>query len=155
MHVGNICARSIAVCAGTATVADVAREMRDHQLGEVVVTETRNERTCPLGIITGQDIVMHVVAAGLDPTQVRARDLLVGSVETVLDSELVYDAIWHMRSTKLRHLAVVDAHDGLLGVLRADDVSEFLASELTEVARISPYRAEAASPPGSHAHVPF
>jgi hypothetical protein len=31
---------------------------------------------------------------------------------------------------------VVDAHGALVGVLTADDVAEFLASELTEVTRL-------------------
>jgi hypothetical protein len=35
-------------------------------------------------------------------------------------------------------------------VLRADDVSEFLASELIEVSRIGPHRAAEAEPATSH-----
>jgi len=152
MHVGKICARSVAVCSSGASAAEIARQMRDHQLAEVVVTELRGGRTCPLGIVTEHDIVMHVVATGLDANRVCASELLTGPLETVLDTELIYDAIWHMRGKRLRQLAVVDAHDGLLGVLRADDVSEFLASELIEVARIAPHRPEHDAPPPQPSH---
>ena len=60
---------------------------------------------------------------------------------TAFESELVYDAICHMRSNGIRRLLpVVDANSHLLRVLTADDVTEFLAEELTEVARIVPHQ---------------
>jgi CBS domain-containing protein len=43
-----------------------------------------------------------------------------------------------MRSKGIRRLPVVDERKFLVGVLTADDVTEFLADELTEVARIVP-----------------
>ena len=43
-----------------------------------------------------------------------------------------------MRSNGIRRLLPVDANNHLQGVLTADDVTEFLAEELTEVARIVP-----------------
>ena len=52
----------------------------------------------------------------------------------------VYDAIWHMRSRGIRRLPVVDAKCRLLGVLTADDLSRFLAEELTEIARVVPHQ---------------
>jgi len=150
MFVAKMCARSIATCYRHASAAEIARQMRDAQLGEVIVVETRGDRICPVGIITEHDIVARVVAADADAARMTAADLLIEKLETVLESELVYDAIWHMRSKRVRHLAVVDAHDALIGVLRADDVSEFLASELIEVSRIGPHRAAEAEPAPSH-----
>jgi len=76
------------------------------------------------------------MARGTDPNQVRAADIMCGNLETVLDSELIYDAIWHMRKRQILRLPVVDTHGGLVGVLTADDVAEFLASEQSELARL-------------------
>ena len=45
-----------------------------------------------------------------------------------------------MRSKGIRRLPVVVTNNHLLGVLTADDVTEFLAEELTEVARIVPHQ---------------
>ena len=78
------------------------------------------------------------MAKGVNPDLPRAGDLIANDLVTVFDSELVYDAICHMRSTGIRRLPVVDANSHLLRVLTADDVTEFLAEELTEVARIVP-----------------
>ena len=65
-----------------------------------------------------------------------AAELMCANLETVRDSELIYDAIWHMRKRQVLRLPVVDAHGGLVGVLTADDVAEFLASELGELSRV-------------------
>ena len=78
------------------------------------------------------------MAKGVNPDLLRAGDLMSVDLVTAFESELVYDAIWHMRGKGIRRLPVVDAHNHLLGVLTADDVTEFLAEELTEVARIAP-----------------
>ena len=140
MNVGRMCARSVATCHRDATAADIARQMRDGQLAEVVVVEVRSGQTCPVGILTDQDIIRRVVAANIDPSRVTAGELIVEKLETTLDSELIYDAIWHMRSKRIRHLVIVDANDALIGMLRAAEISEFLASELIEVSRIAPHR---------------
>ena len=44
----------------------------------------------------------------------------------------------NMRSKGVRRLPVVDGHNSLIGVVTADDVTRFLAEELTEVVRIAP-----------------
>ena len=150
MYVGRMCVRSVATCHRDASVSDIARQMRDGQAAEVVVVELRAGKTYPIGILTEQDIVRRVVAANVDPGQITAGELLVESLETALDSELVYDAIWHMRSRHIRHLVIVDTHNALIGLLRASDVSEFLASELIEVSRVAPHRPA----PGHPVHSP-
>jgi len=150
MYVGRMCVRSVATCHRDASVSDIARQMRDGQAAEVVVVEVRAGKIYPVGILTEQDIVRRVVAANVDPGRVTAGELLVERLETALDSELVYDAIWHMRSRRIRHLVIVDAHNALIGMLRASDVSEFLASELIEVSRVAPHR----PPPAHPTHSP-
>ena len=142
MHVGSICARSLVTCRRDATVAELARQMRDAHVGEVIVVEKKKDRICPVGVVTDRDIVVRVTATDLDPNRTTAGDLMLDPCETVFDSEMVYDAIWHMRGKHLRHLPVVDEHGGLIGLLRADGVSEFLASEMMEVARIAPHHVE-------------
>jgi CBS domain-containing protein len=110
--------------------------MRDQHVADVLVVEDRGGRLTPVGLVTDRDLVVDVLARGRDPSQVRAVDIMCAELETVIDSELIYDAIWHMRKRQILRLPVVDAHGALVGVLTADDVAEFLASELTEVARL-------------------
>jgi signal-transduction protein with cAMP-binding, CBS, and nucleotidyltransferase domain len=136
MHVGQICSRSLVTCTGETLAAELAQKMRDQHVADVLVIEDHGGRLTPVGLVTDRDLVVDVIARRRDPNQVRAADIMHADLETVLDSELVYDAIWHMRKRQILRLPVVDAHGALVGMLTADDVAEFLASELTEVARL-------------------
>lgn len=140
MHVGEICTRSVVTCEANLKVFELAQLMRGQHVTDVIVVEPRGTCSMPLGIVTFRDMVVRVLAARLDPETSCARDVMSDHLETVLDSELIYDAIWHMRSKRVRRLPVVDTQGTLRGVLTVDDVAEFLASELVEVARVSPGR---------------
>ena len=120
--------------------------MRDLHVTDVVVVDERGARMVPIGLVTEHDLVVRVIATGASPEQVRATDLMGTQFETVRDSEFVYDAIALMRRKRLLRLPVIDAHGALVGVLTADDVTDFLASELTEVARIAPHHASCDTP---------
>jgi len=138
MHIGEICKRSVVTCGRETSALELAQLMRDHHVGDVIVVDEYEGRQMPVGIVTDRDLVVQIMAKGVTPELVRAGDMLVGDLVTVVETEGVYDAIWHMRSKGIRRLPVVDAHAHLLGVVTADDVTEFLAAELTEVACIVP-----------------
>jgi CBS domain-containing protein len=70
----------------------------------------------------GLDMIVRIMAKGVDPNLVQAGDLIADGLVTAVAREDVYDAIWHMRSKGVRRLPVVDDHNHLLGVLTADDV---------------------------------
>ncbi len=137
MRVGEICKRSVVTCGRDASALELARLMREHRVGDVVVVDEQDGASTPIGIVTDRDLVVEVMADGVDPDMLRADEMIVGELVTVLDTELVYDAIWHMRRKGVRRLPVLDAHGRLAGILTADDVTRFLAQELTEVARTS------------------
>ena len=138
MHIGEICTRSVVTCRRDTTVLELARLMRDHHVGDVIVVDDHAGVIEPVGVITDRDLVIEVMAKGVSPGSLRAEDLIATEIVTAFESELVYDAIWHMRGKGIRRLPVVDAHNHLVGVLTADDVTRFLAEILTDVARISP-----------------
>lgn len=153
MHIGEICTRSAVTCRRDASAPEIAQLMRDHHVGNVIVIDEHEGRLTPVGIVTDRDLVVQIMAKGINPDLLRADDLIAADLVTAVESEGVYDAIWHMRSKGIRRLPVVDAHNHLVGVLTADDVTEFLAEELTEVARIVPRqikREEATRDPLAH-----
>jgi signal-transduction protein with cAMP-binding, CBS, and nucleotidyltransferase domain len=136
MRIGELCARSVVTCEAHYSAADLARLMRKHHVGDVVVVESVEGGQRPLGIVTDRDLVLQVLAAGVDPATATASSLMSPSI-TALASEGVYDAIWHMRRKGCRRLPVVDAQGKLAGLVTLDDVTQFLATELTELGRIS------------------
>ena len=112
--------------------------MRNHHVGDVIVVDRKDNKLVPVGIVTDRDLVVQVIAQAVAPAGLAARDLMNEDLVTAEENEDVYDAIWHMRSKGIRRLPVVDAHKFLIGVLTVDDVVEFLAEELAQVARIVP-----------------
>lgn len=137
MRIGEICTRAVTTCGRGLSAAELAVLMRDEHVGDVVVVDTRNGREFPVGIVTDRDLVVQVLARQVDPDAVTAGDLM-SEAATALESEGVYDAIWNMRRQGFRRLPVVDGNNALFGMVTVDDLTQFLAEELTELARISP-----------------
>jgi len=116
--------------------------MRERHVGDVIVVDVDEGSLTPVGVVTDRDLVVKVLAVDIDPAVLRAEDLMAMNVATAFESELVYDAIWHMRGKSIRRLPVVDAHNHLVGILTVDDVTRFLAQELSDMARIAPHQIE-------------
>ena len=140
MRIGELCTRAVVTCRRDTSAQELAQLMRDRHVGDVVVVDADAGGATPVGIVTDRDVIVRIVAHGVDPKLVRAEDLIVGGLVTALESEGLYDAIWHMRSKGVRRLPVVDQHNHLLGMLTADDVVRFLAEELTELAHAVPHQ---------------
>jgi len=137
MRSGEICTREVVYCGRDASVLEVAQLMRNHHVGDLIVAETRNGRLEPLGIVTDRDLVVKVLAEGVSAETLRAADLMTRELITVAEAGAVHEAIERMRAEGVRRLPVVGADGALVGVLSADDVTEFLAEELTGVAHIA------------------
>jgi CBS domain-containing protein len=142
MHISDICTRAAVTCRRNASALDVARLMRERHVGDVIVVDDAEGCALPVGIVTDRDLVLQVLAKGVDPESVTAGDVMSASPETALGSEAILDAIWHMRAHGVRRLPVVDRRGALVGVLTVDDITRFLASEMSEMARIAPHQIE-------------
>jgi CBS domain-containing protein len=87
----------------SATVADAAREMRDGDVGAVVVVD--NGRVA--GIITDRDIAVRVVAEGLDPDATGVGEVGTMDPVTLTVDQTVDDAIRLVREQDVRRIIVV------------------------------------------------
>ena len=70
MSIGKFCNRNVACATRSTTIAAAAALMRKSHVGNVVVVDESAGGRRPVGIVTDRDIVIEVVAAGLDPAQV-------------------------------------------------------------------------------------
>ena len=137
MRVAEICVRAVVTCRRDTSALDLAALMRERHVGAVVVVDEGESGPIPVGVVTDRDLVVEVMAAGVDPAILRVGDLIVTDLETVAAEELVFDALWHMRRKGIRRLPVVDGQGRLFGVLSADDLTRFLAEQLTGVANLA------------------
>jgi signal-transduction protein with cAMP-binding, CBS, and nucleotidyltransferase domain len=134
VRISEICTRSVVTCPRDMSTRDLARMMRKHHVGSVVVVDRDHAGAYPVGVVTDRDLVVEVMAVDVDPSLTSAEDLIVSEPETALDSELVFDAVCHMQRKGIRRLPVVDAQGRLLGILTADDVARFLSTQLVDIA---------------------
>jgi CBS domain-containing protein len=86
-----------------ATVAEAARDMRDGDVGSVVVVENGQVA----GVITDRDIAVRVVAEGRDPDATRVSEAATMSPVTLTVDQTVEDAIRLVREQDVRRIVVV------------------------------------------------
>jgi len=136
MSIGELCNRDVAFAMRETTIAAAAKLMRHYHVGSLVVVDEKAGRRVPVGIITDRDIVVEVVATGLDAGTITVGDIMVQEIVTAPESMGVMETIQLMRVKGVRRLPVVDAGGGLAGIVTVDDLLDVLAEELSELARI-------------------
>jgi CBS domain-containing protein len=101
-----------------ASALSVARQMRDHRVGSVVIVDPAGS---PVAMVTDRDLALRVFAGGVDPETAigehASRPLICGEPEMELD-----EAAALMVQHRVRRLPVVDA-DRLAGIVTLDDIA--------------------------------
>ena len=135
--IGAVCSRDVVFTTRDATVAATAALMRQNHVGCVVVVEQLNGgKRLPVGMVTDRDIVIEVIAPGLDVETITAGDIMSTELVTVAESEGLLETMEIMRYKGVRRIPVVDSNGQLVGIASIDDLLEVLAEELSELAKI-------------------
>ena len=140
MHIGQICTTETIYCERDETVQGAALLMRKNHVGDLVVIDQPDGERVPIGIVTDRDIVVSVIALGLDPASLLVSDIMSDDLLTCREADDVYETIERMRLRAIRRVPVVNALGGLMGIVSVDDLLEFLAEEMGELARIAPHQ---------------
>lgn len=136
MPLGEICNKEVVTASTEVSVLDAAELMRHNHVGTVIVVEQRDGRTLPVGIVTDRDIVLEIVAPGLDPEVMTVGDIMTPEFSTVKHSAGLFEAIQHMRTMAVRRLPLVDDSGDLVGIVTLDDLLVLLADELHALSRL-------------------
>ena len=137
MSIGEFCTREVVVAEKNTGIVALAQLMRKHHVGDVVVVEKQVDRMLPVGIITDRDIVVELIAEGVDLESVKTGDVMSSELITAKQKEGLWDTLQLMRSQGIRRLPVVSEEGFLEGILTVDDLIELLADELVILAKIS------------------
>ena len=87
-----------------ATVREVAKLMRKHNVGAVPIVEDGTLK----GILTVNDMTYRVIAEGRDPDKTFVREVMTPDPDTVSSDTAAIDALRLMQDGGYRHLPVVD-----------------------------------------------
>ena len=102
------------------TLFDATRKMARLDIGALPICGLDDRLH---GVITDRDIVVKVVAAGLSPEKVFARDLAQGRPFTIRADAPIEEAIAKMKMRKVRRLPVIDGDKRLVGIVSQADIA--------------------------------
>ena len=136
MSIGEFCNREVIVVEPSCTVLEAARLMRQHHVGSLVIVASDAGVNRPVGVVTDRDLVVEVMAAGLDPGAVLIGEVVSEALYSVRESEGVFETMRLMRDQGVRRLPVVDDRGGLQGIFTIDDLVALLAEEMNELSRL-------------------
>ncbi|WP_405652193.1 CBS domain-containing protein [Streptomyces sp. RK9] len=100
------------------SVREVARLMRDQDLGAVLVTEADELR----GLVSDRDLVVRVLAEGADPDRTTAVGVCSEEVVTVGPDERLGLVVERMREHSVRRVPVVDG-GRVVGIVALGDLA--------------------------------
>jgi CBS domain-containing protein len=111
--------------------------MRDRHVGCLVIVEEAEDGRHPIGIVTDRDVLSALV--GVDPRRVeelRIADIMSWDLLTARENDAVSGALEKMRARGVRRLVVIDDTGVLQGILAYDDLVEWVAEQLAELAKL-------------------
>ena len=118
---GETCTENIVVGSPEMTVATAAKVMRNQHAGAIVVVDkTRARPAAPVGLVTDRDLVVHVMALGLD-----LKAITVGDMGELLDNRgcrPLVQMMGRLKAKGVRQIPVMDAEGKPAGLVSIDDV---------------------------------
>jgi CBS domain-containing protein len=127
---GKICTKPVITASTQMSVSQAADAMRKKNVGALVVVNAGR----PVGMLTDRDIVVDVLARGLDPESTPVGDVMHKKPVTIRDNLGVFDAIKTLAKTGVRRLPVVGKTGLLVGVITLDDLFVLLGNEMGHMA---------------------
>ncbi|GAB2758349.1 CBS domain-containing protein [Streptomyces bullii] len=117
-HVRDIMTSDPVTVEPQTSVAQVARIMRDEDLGAVLVTDGDELR----GLVTDRDLVVRSLCEGGDPEQTTVAGACSDDLVTVTPDEDLDHAVELMREHSVRRIPVVD-HGHPVGIVSLGDLA--------------------------------
>lgn len=136
MSIKELCSRELVAVGRDDTVSKAAQLMRQNHIGDVLVVEKKQGMTLPIGIVTDRDVVIEIVAPGLDPQVITVGDIMLPTIFTIDENSSVFDAIRLMTSKGVRRLPVVKKDSSLIGIITLDDLLLLMAREFCSFAKL-------------------
>ena len=128
----------VAVISSEASLTEAARLMRDQHVGSVVVVKsTHNGSLSPIGLLTDRDIVVEVIAAGVDTQKLTVRDIMSPDPVTAKHTATLDDLVNQMQRYRVRRLPIVDEKNQLVGFVSFDDLLERVGQEISSLSQLS------------------
>lgn len=118
---GELMTPSPTCCQAEHTIEEAAELMKRRNVGLIPVVGGDNARL--IGVVTDRDIVVNVVAAGLDPRQTAVSEVMTPDPVFCRPEDSADKALELMAARQVRRIPIVDEHGGLVGIVAQADVA--------------------------------
>lgn len=116
----DIMTRDVITCFRTTPIHEVARLMRDEDIGSlpVLADDGRLE-----GIVTDRDLIVKGLTSSKDDPALKAEDCMSGDLYLAGKDDRVVDVIRRMGDYQVRRVPVVDSRNRLVGIVAMADLA--------------------------------
>ncbi len=137
MQIKDVYTPDVVCCSRGTDARAAAGLMRQHHVGAlVVVNDIENDRS-PVGLLTDRDLVVEVLAEGLDPQATGVDALTRKPVVIAQESEEIEVVLERMRTHGIRRMPVVDHLGLVMGIVTLDDLLEKVADAANALVQVS------------------
>ncbi len=124
MQVREIMTENPVCCTPDTNLQEVARLMLENDCGLIPVVDNQENKK-PVGTITDRDIAVRTFAAGQNPLEIKASNIMTMGVTTVTPETGVQECCDVMENKKIRRVLVVDENGRCCGIVAQADVAEY------------------------------
>jgi CBS domain-containing protein len=136
MKVGEICSRDVLVVGPAEPLAKCAREMKERNVGSVVIVDDSRGYRRPMGIVTDRDALRGQFDRKADLFCLSAGDVMTTDPLVLNEETDVAEAVERMSRRAVRRAPVVDGSGELVGIVTFDDLVPAIAAQMTTIAKI-------------------
>ena len=137
MQIKDIYTPEVVCCPRDADVSAAAALMRHSHVGAIVVVNSLEQDRTPIGVITDRDLVVEVLAEGLDPSKTHVATLARKPVVIAHETEDVDTVIERMRTHGVRRMPIVDHTGAVAGIVTLDDLLAHIVGEAAALVQTS------------------
>lgn len=118
----DIMTETVVTCTPRSTIVEVAQLMKNEDIGPVLIVSNDDDKTL-VGIVTDRDLVLKVIAEGLDPQATNVEQVMSKKLVTCREDDDVDAAMNAMAQFQLRRIPVVGENMQLVGIISQADVA--------------------------------
>jgi CBS domain-containing protein len=108
-----------------ATVREAVRLMNEHHIGALLIV--RDGR--PVGMFTERDVLVRIVAAGLDPARTRVESVMSTRLTIIRPETTIDEAMVIMTRQRHRHLPVLERDGRVVGLVSIGDLTRWIVRD--------------------------
>lgn len=134
---GTLCERGVVSISADAPVAQAAKLMRDKHIGDVIVTESRNGKAKPIGIVTDRDLTLAALPRTGDASKLKVSDISARTVAIAHEDDDLGQLIQVMKDQGVSRLPIINDDGTLVGVVTSRRIAQWLTQGLHDILSIA------------------